>query len=133
MPFHHPPRLFFGKKSFDHLAKNGLHANVFLNHDQSYRGEWLNNQKHGHGILKHRGNQWYYEGEFVHDRKEGHGRLTCINEQGEWQRIYVGQWKNDRWNGFGTRYFTASSFYQGEFLDNQRDGWGYMVYDNGDI
>ena len=133
MPFRHCSVLSKRSLTNDLIDKNGLRANIFLNNQQTYRGEWLNNQKHGHGILKHQGNQSIYQGEFVHDRKHGHGTLTIVNEQGQWQRSYVGQWKDNQWHGYGTWYRNDSAYYQGEFIKNHKSGWGKMVEENGDI
>lgn len=133
MPFRHCPLKSSANKHKASIEKNGLHAKVFLNTHDSYRGEWSNDQKHGHGtLIYHRGN-YCYEGEFVRDQCDGHGRLTIQHDDGTKQRSYVGQWKRDQMNGYGTLYLSASAYYEGEFLDNQRSGAGRMFYGNGDL
>ena len=82
-----------------------------------YEGEWLNNERHGHGksIAKHgEGNvtvyffriyresnvmetHTVYLGEWKHDLKSGHGRLTGPGNA----FVYNGEFKNDCMEGEG--------------------------------
>jgi hypothetical protein len=39
-----------------------------------YRGQKLNNQKHGNGILVF-ADSGFYDGQFSHDQMEGYGKL----------------------------------------------------------
>jgi hypothetical protein len=120
-------------KSHQKIEKNGLYSTIYVNNNDSYRGEWLNNQQHGYGKLTHHLNKYFYEGEFFQNKKHGYGRLTIRLNDGSMQRYYVGQWKNNQMNGYGTLYLNQSTYYEGEFLDNQRSGWGRMYYENGDM
>ena len=131
MPFRHCRVKTFRTNQID--GKNGLYANIFVNDSHSYRGEWLNDQKHGYGKLINHKNGSFYEGEFVRNRKHGQGRLTIRLQNGTMQRYYVGQWEDDQMNGYGTLYFSETKYYEGEFYRNQRCGWGRMHYDNGDV
>jgi hypothetical protein len=97
------------------------------------RGEWLNNLKHGYGLLQHRENKYFYEGQFVNDRKHGHGRLTIRKANLDMQRSYVGQWQDDAMHGYGTLYLDSDAYYEGEFIKNKRTGHGRMQYENGDV
>jgi hypothetical protein len=130
MPFRHCKRIQSFKQINQQLIeKIGLHAN----HSQTYYGQWINNQKHGYGKLENHFNKSIYEGEFIQNKKHGYGRLTRQLKDGSMQRYYIGQWKNNRMNGYGTLYFNQSAYYEGEFIDNKKFGWGRMFYENGDM
>jgi hypothetical protein len=132
MPYRHCLKNASLERARVMTKKNGLRANIFLNANESYRGEWLNDRRHGHGVLIDHRHQSMYEGEFVHDRRHGHGRLTVRDADGSMRRAYVGQWYNDQRHGYGTSYINNSSYYEGEYQCDERVGWGRLFYDNGD-
>lgn len=35
--------------------------------------------------------------------------------------------------GFGTRFYSSSARYEGEWVENKRSGWGRMSYENGNV
>jgi len=129
MPFRHCQLKYSFKELNQKIEKIGLHAN----YSYTYYGQWLNNQKHGYGKFVHHLNKYIYEGEFFQNKKNGHGRLTICFNNGSMQRYYIGQWKNNQMNGYGTLYFNELAYYEGEFLNNKRCGWGRMYYENGDM
>jgi len=43
---------------------------------------------------------------------------------------YVGEFKDDKFDGKGTAFFTDGSKYVGEFKDNQKNGKGTLYYKN---
>ena len=117
------------------IQRNGLHSRIYSINGDSYCGEWKNNKKHGHGIMIYHSDQSYYEGEFVDDKRHGYGVLTIRSENSmkKLRRYYVGEWKNDRMDRFGTLYITETDYYEGQFVNGKRCGWGRMFYSNGDM
>jgi hypothetical protein len=57
--------------------------------------------------------------------REGHGTLhrKC-------NKIYVGDWKEDKRNGMGINYFKDGEYY-GQWEGGKRSGLGFMWYKNG--
>ena len=45
---------------------------------------------------------------------------------------YEGEFRNDDQNGFGTYFYTDSSKYEGEWKDDKKDGQGIFYFPNGD-
>ena len=45
--------------------------------------------------------------------------------------IYIGNWKNDRREGYGTFYFCKGGTYRGEFKNDIIDGFGRLDTGNG--
>ncbi|CAF3299863.1 unnamed protein product [Rotaria socialis] len=134
MPFCHDRIKYSLKKSFNHTIENrSFYVNIYFNNNDIYHGQWLNNQKHGYGKLINKFNRYFYEGEFFQNKKHGHGKLTIQLKDRSMQRYYIGQWRNDRMNGYGTLYVNQSAYYEGEFRDSKKFGWGKMYYENGDM
>lgn len=129
MPFRHRLPAKSLQRSQSSTVYIGLHAD----HAQTYYGQWFNHEKHGYGKLIDHRNHSIYEGQFVHNEKHGHGRLTRPDRNGSMQRYYIGQWKTNQMNGQGTLYSNSSEYYEGEFVENKKSGWGRMCYENGDI
>ncbi|TSM12575.1 MORN repeat-containing protein 3 [Bagarius yarrelli] len=48
-------------------------------------------------------------------------------------KVYLGSWKNDKKEGFGTRFYSSKARYEGEWAANKRSGWGLMIHENGDV
>ncbi len=96
---------------------------------------------------------YVYEGEFEEDKKSGFGVLsapikpldkkpgnslsddkskkTLLKEPlppNQLRKVYMGEWKNNVRNGYGTCYFEDGSVYEGEWIDDMREGWGKMSY-----
>lgn len=98
-----------------------------------YKGELLNGQKHGRGILM--ASVWdvsqndfveykEYEGEFKYDKKDGFG--VEYNLDGE--KVYEGNWKDDKYNGKGKYYSDGRLYYKGSWLNGIPHGEG-EIYD----
>lgn len=58
-----------------------------------FTGEYLNNRKHGSGVLTVK-DSYTYEGSFVEDKMDGKGRYTWQNGT-----YYDGEWKAGKMNG----------------------------------
>ena len=66
--------------------------------EESYFGDWKNNQKNGHGVYKY------------------------INNAS-----YEGEWKDDCQEGFGIYFFADGSYYEGLWKDHKMHGKGVYV------
>jgi hypothetical protein len=69
-----------------------------------------------------------YDGEVKDGKKHGRGNLTRVNGD-----IYMGDWKDDMWNGNGVFSEKTGSIYDGQWKDNKREGTGKQTYSNSDI
>lgn len=74
------------------------------------------------GKLKH------FQGKFINDQKEGHGVL--YTEHGK--ILYEGKWQSDKLHGNGCLYYpgTDNFYYVGNFRENYFDGFGTSYYKN---
>ena len=92
----------------------------------SYRGEFLNNKKHGKGTY-----YWTNGDKYIGSWKEGLriGQGTYIWEDGS---KYIGEWKDDNMHGKGTYYWTNGDKYIGEWKYDKLDGQGTYTWPNGD-
>ena len=55
------------------------------------------------------------------------GVCTGVGKETE-QGIYEGQYLDNEWNGFGRRIISNGDYYLGFWKDGMRNGWGYYVY-----
>ncbi|CAD7947745.1 unnamed protein product [Amoebophrya sp. A120] len=117
---------------FDMSLKQGDHAAVFL-HGESYKGEWLNDRKHGYGVFTYKDGGSKYEGQFAHNKREGEGVLWMAEGKLKMRKEYIGVWKNDKRHGKGTAFYPHGECYQGEWQDNKRHGEGQMKYKDGSL
>uniref|UniRef100_A0A8C3SXZ0 Radial spoke head 10 homolog B2 n=1 Tax=Chelydra serpentina TaxID=8475 RepID=A0A8C3SXZ0_CHESE len=118
-----------------------------------YRGMFSEGLMHGHGTytwadgVKYEGNfvknvQMYngsytwpdgsmYEGEVKNGVRHGYGIYKC----GTHPVSYVGQWCEGKRHGKGTIYYNreGTSWYEGDWVNNIKDGWGIRCYKSGNI
>ena len=73
---------------------------------ETYSGEWQNNLFHGRGSYAHSVGQWETD-------------------------LYVGDFKEDKKNGFGIYTYTDGVRYVGEFKDDMKDGKGKYLFLDG--
>jgi hypothetical protein len=59
----------------------------------------------------HANSYYIYHDQWLNNQKHGYGRLTIRLNHGSMQR-------------YETLYLNQSIYYEGEFLDNKRSGWG---------
>ena len=109
-----------------------------------YEGTMLGKEMHGKGLLKLKDGS-KYEGDFRSGKREGFGVL----KNKENLEIYRGNWKNDKYHGYGKLCSTnpnnkkeikpndfseskgAFIRYEGEFCEGFMDGQGIITfYDN---
>ena len=82
-----------------------------------YIGEWLNDNKHGKGIIYYKNGNIKYEGDFVNGKFEGKGKY--IWENGEY---YKGEWLNGNKHGKGIIYYKDGNIqYEGDFVNDKCD------------
>lgn len=138
--------------------KQGLHGIMNLASGDCYTGAWKDNLKHGNGLYQSARTQHTYEGEYKYDKRDGFGILsvpknrvrgetkieslfeenakfkmhTCRLVSADLGILYSGEWREDMRNGFGTE-FHAEYLFEGQFKDNQRQGWGKATYKNGKV
>ena len=65
------------------------------------KGDWLNDEKHGHGIYYWKKSGNHYDGTYVNDKKQGHGIFYYQNGD-----RYEGEWKSGVFEGRGSYIHT---------------------------
>lgn len=113
-----------------------------------YKGQMLNNKKHGKGFLLDIDGDTY-EGEFKEDKINGFGifkskdgtiyKGNWINNQQDgngfekWEDgcTYEGNYKNGLKHGMGIYYFSDGSFYNGDWVAGKMEGMGEYRYVGG--
>ena len=97
----------------------------------SYKGDWLDNCKHGFGVeIGIDGNK--YEGEWERDKKHGKGTLW-VKKGKTFKKQYEGEWEEDMMYGYGIFYYKNGDVYKGNWVDSKRNGNGRLEYSNGDV
>ncbi|GAB6024905.1 agglutinin-like protein 2, variant 2 [Chamberlinius hualienensis] len=91
--------------------------------DASYTGMWICGQLQGHGELTW-GDGRQYVGQFKQNNQDGFG--TYIVESSNGQTIYRGSWKNGKLNGLGSVKYPNGDTYEGYFKDRLRHGHGVL-------
>ncbi|XP_026560387.1 radial spoke head 10 homolog B2 [Pseudonaja textilis] len=95
-----------------------------------YEGNFVKNVQMDHGTYK-----WLdgstYEGEVKNGIRNGFGMYKC----GTYPVSYIGQWVEGKRHGKGTIYYneSGSSWYEGDFVNNIKSGWGVRRYKSGNI
>ena len=126
----------------------------YINKDQNYYyiGQWLNNDKHGYGVVYdlQKKKNIIYEGGF--DKNKYHGKGILYDKKfgkydGDWENdvkkgsgkqynkngvlIYIGQFKNDKYWGEGTHYYeTGEIEYDGKWENGMKNGKGIKYYES---
>ena len=109
--------------------KSGTGKMTFSEKDsrREYEGEWADDRKNGHGVLRWK-NGTVYEGEFAEDKLCGKGRFVI--SEGE---FYEGEFAEGTYNGFGTFHYAPGnnkewSTYEGHWKDGEKDGEGILTF-----
>ncbi|KAM4632270.1 radial spoke head 10 homolog B [Discoglossus pictus] len=96
----------------------------------TYEGEFSMNSATGHGIfIWPNGNR--YEGKVRNGIRHGTGTLTASDRQS----TYTGEWQNGLRHGKGKIYYDeeGTSWYEGEWVNDKKDGWGMQRFKSGNI
>ena len=92
-----------------------------------YRGDIVNNKRHGYGQSKMK-NGHFYSGEYVNDKRQGFG-LYEYNNGGD---KYEGQFFNNKRHGYGVYTYEADgTSYSGYWEKNLKHGLGILTYSDG--
>lgn len=101
-----------------------------------YQGQYLKHKRHGLGKIIYK-NGSYYEGTFRNDKFDGYGVFIKSNGDyvlGEFENgaifgaaeytspartTFVGNWRNNKKNGFGKESINGGPRYEGDFIDNK--------------
>ncbi len=88
-------------------------------------------EKHGEGVMTW-SNGDIFQGCFENDKRCGHGTIEFngVNQDGG---EYVGEWRDDKMHGNGTRRYTNGDMYVGNFDKGKREGEGRFYFSNGDM
>ncbi|XP_061666136.1 radial spoke head 10 homolog B [Syngnathoides biaculeatus] len=117
----------------------------------TYKGTFSFGTMHGNGVFTW-ADKVTYEGEFVHNMPMGQGKYTwpdgssyegdvCngvrhgCGTQKSGNVTYKGQWNHSKRHGKGTVYYDQeeTSWYRGDWVMNEREGWGVRRYPSGNI
>jgi len=90
----------------------------------SYDGQWKDSKKSGKGVMYN--SKGVYEGNFVENEKHGYGIINYPDG-----RKYEGNWDRDKVSGKGKMYYSNGSIYEGNWKLNWRDGQGILYFFNG--
>ncbi|MDP0530677.1 hypothetical protein NLB58_02145 [Porphyromonas gingivalis] len=90
----------------------------------AYDGQMENGLPNGLGIYTDINNGQRYEGNFVDFKREGEG--TLYTENGD--KIYEGEWKNNKYHGYGMYFMRGQCRYDGLWENGKRNGDG-VAYD----
>lgn len=102
---------------------------ILYKNETVYIGEMSESQKNGHGIRTFQNTDIYYIGNYFKNQKHGQGRVLRISDDFE---IYNGSWENDVKHGRGY-YCTEEGEYNGEFVNDEMEGKGRLVFKNMDV
>ncbi|KAM9336614.1 radial spoke head 10 homolog B [Symphorus nematophorus] len=118
-----------------------------------YKGMFSKGLMHGHGVFT-RAEGLKYEGEFVCNRPMGQGTYTWTDGSSYKGDVYngirhgtgtykcaktgvsyTGQWDQGKRHGKGEVYYNQdkTSWYKGDWVKNNREGWGVRCYPSGNI
>ncbi|EPZ33045.1 histone H3 K4-specific methyltransferase SET7/9 N-terminal domain-containing protein [Rozella allomycis CSF55] len=138
--------------------KKGPHSTYYCINGDKYIGEWNDNLKHGRGVYYNIKNGCVYQGEWKFDHRDGFGTLsttiknnsTIVGEDpvlemfeklkkdigtdisaATLKKVYAGQWKAGKRNGYGTSFEDDGSTYEGQWVQNKKCGWGVAYYADG--
>jgi hypothetical protein len=95
----------------------------------TYDGAWKDDRIHGSGLLTWTETGATYKGLFAEGLYHGHG---CY-QSGDGKDGYVGQWQRGLKSGVGKEYSSDGSVYEGDFVDDEKEGFGCMVFPSGRI
>lgn len=104
----------------------------------TYTGEWLNDKRHGHGILEN--DDLIYDGNWQNDQINGYGKIKI--KSNALSRIafendniigYDGEWKDNKFNGKGTIKYKCGKYYEGDVVNGKCDGYGVKTHPNGTV
>ena len=118
-------------KKYIEILKEPLEDNIIYYDDKEkmhikYKGNIINGQYEGRGILYDYDGNIKYNGFFVEGNYESFGKEYKSNEL-----LYEGYFKNNLYNGKGILYNKGKIIYNGYFKDGYYNGIGIEYFNNG--
>lgn len=92
-----------------------------------FEGDMEHGLPNGLGVYIDMNSGQRYEGNFVDFQREGEGIL--YTEEGD--KIYDGEWKNNKYNGYGQFFLRGQCRYEGNWENGKRNGDGIAYDQNG--
>jgi hypothetical protein len=92
-----------------------------------FEGNMEHGLPNGQGVYTDRNSGQRYEGNFVDFMRDGEGIL--YTEDGD--KIYDGEWKNNKYNGYGQYFLRGQCRYEGNWENGKRNGDGIAYDQNG--
>eukprot|EP00761_Pharyngomonas_kirbyi_P010862 gb/GECH01010885.1/.p1 GENE.gb/GECH01010885.1/~~gb/GECH01010885.1/.p1 ORF type:complete len:609 (+),score=128.08 gb/GECH01010885.1/:1-1827(+) len=100
-----------------------------------YMGDFYHGQITGKGVMQYSSGE-RYEGYWKEGKPNGEGRMQYANAD-----IYYGKWKNGHPHGKGSYLYNSApgsskpslNFYDGEFQEGMRQGYGIFYYSDGSM
>ncbi|XP_042253441.1 radial spoke head 10 homolog B isoform X1 [Thunnus maccoyii] len=89
----------------------------------SYKGEVYNGVRHGTGTYKCAKNGVSYTGQWHQSKRHGKGAVYYNQDKTSW---YRGDWVKNNREGWGVRCYPSGNIYSGEWKNNLRNGEGTM-------
>ena len=93
----------------------------------AYDGQMENGLPNGQGVYTDINSGQRYEGNFVDFKREGEG--TLYTESGD--KIYEGEWKNNKYHGYGMYFLRGQCRYDGLWENGKRNGDGVAYNEKG--
>ena len=106
-----------------------LYDNYIFNSNEKVSNYNLSNFKEiktDNKIEYENGNIFYYTSNPYYKILKGNGKM--IYKSGH---IYEGNWSNNERNGFGKMTYKSGHIYEGNWLNDEKNGFGYMNFPNG--
>jgi hypothetical protein len=108
-----------------------------------YEGEWSNDMRNGYGTFSvpisssKSSSQSVPKSELLIDsdsskKKASHKKKNPF-ENSTLRKVYAGEWKDDKREGYGTYFYEDGGVYDGMWEDDNREGWGKMHYVDGSV
>ncbi|CAF0786054.1 unnamed protein product, partial [Didymodactylos carnosus] len=101
-----------------------------------YEGMWVAGKRHGHGIFSWANGNGEYIGQWENGVQSGHGIhvwyiVRAEESQYALRNYYDGNFVNGRRDGYGVFYYSSGTRYMGEWKNDQKHGKGKLVLRNG--
>jgi hypothetical protein len=127
--------------------RQGIGTEIDITLGLIFTGNWVNDRKDGNGTLMYI-NGTKYEGEFIEDQLTGKAKISYPD--GSWyqgnvtngvpefygalkdpEKLYLGQFKNGKFHGYGQMLKTNGDFFDGQFSDGLFEGFGEYYWKGG--
>jgi hypothetical protein len=110
-------------------SKGNGYAVVQYDNKTVFVGQLVDGNKFGFGVRSYFGNTLAYVGDYEGDIKAGKGKLFDLKKN---KFVFDGAWARDKRNGYG-ELEKDNAFYKGNYVDDQMEGRGKQLWENGDI